>query len=68
MTLCFQTETALIYDGVQTFVSAFKALSIAQYIHPQTLSCNSPSPSLYGESLLNYIRLVRLLFALLMVL
>lgn len=56
--MCEQTEAALVYDGVQIFVNAFKALLVAQYIQVSSLSCNSPSPWQYGESLLNYMKLV----------
>lgn len=59
-----QIESALIYDGIRLLSTALQDLDQSQSVDGiQPISCHSGSPWLYGSSLLNYMRPVRVLSA-----
>ncbi|UXI16918.1 hypothetical protein NH340_JMT02861 [Sarcoptes scabiei] len=53
----FQTESALIYDGIRLLSTALQDLDQSQSVDGiQPISCSSGTPWLYGSSLINYMR------------
>ena len=55
----FQTETALIYDAVHLFAQALHDLDHSQNIDTKPLSCDGSDTWQHGNSLVNYMKLVR---------
>lgn len=58
--LPLQTEVALMYDAVHLFAKALSELTVAQQFETVPLSCNKKQTWQYGNSLLNYMKSVRL--------
>jgi len=54
-----QTETALIYDAVQLFAQALHDLDHSQEISTRPLSCDGTDTWQHGNSLVNYMKLVK---------
>lgn len=54
-----QTETALIYDAVHLFAQALHDLDHSQNIDTRPLSCDGSETWQHGNSLVNYMKLVR---------
>jgi hypothetical protein len=58
----FQTESALIYDGIKLLATAMQDLDQSQSVDGiQPISCENGNPWLYGSSLINYMRPVNTL-------
>ena len=57
--LILQTETALIYDAVHLFARALHDLDHSQDINTRPLSCDGSETWQHGNSLVNYMKLVR---------
>jgi hypothetical protein len=55
----FQTETALIYDAVHLFAQALNDLDHSQEINTKPLSCDGSETWQHGNSLVNYMKLVK---------
>eukprot|EP00094_Tigriopus_californicus_P003973 TCALIF_03827-PA protein Name:"Similar to GRIK2 Glutamate receptor ionotropic, kainate 2 (Macaca fascicularis)" AED:0.16 eAED:0.16 QI:0/0.7/0.45/1/0.8/0.81/11/0/556 len=54
-----KTETALIYDAVHLFAQALHDLDHSQDINTKPLSCDGSETWQHGNSLVNYMKLVR---------
>ncbi|KAF2346082.1 Ionotropic glutamate receptor L-glutamate and glycine-binding domain, partial [Trinorchestia longiramus] len=54
-----QTETALMYDAVHLFVLAIQALDNSTDVQVSPLVCEGEEAWLHGNSLINYMKLVR---------
>lgn len=57
--LSMQTETALIYDAVHLFAQALHDLDHSQDIRTRPLACDGSETWQHGNSLVNYMKLVR---------
>lgn len=57
----FTTEVALMYDAVKLFATALHDLDRSQAINIRSLSCDSEDPWVYGQTLVNYMRMVSFL-------
>eukprot|EP00095_Tigriopus_kingsejongensis_P005732 maker-scaffold28_size608977-snap-gene-0.9 protein:Tk05732 transcript:maker-scaffold28_size608977-snap-gene-0.9-mRNA-1 annotation:"glutamate receptor kainate 2-like isoform x4" len=53
-----RTETALVYDAVQLFSRALTDLDRSQELSQVSLNCDGPGTWQYGNSLVNYMKLV----------
>ena len=56
----YQTETALMYDAALLFATALSELDRSQDVQTAALSCDSELTWQHGNSLINYMKLVRL--------
>ena len=54
-----QTETALIYDAVRLFSKALHELDLSQNIDISPLSCDGQYTWQHGNSLVNFMKMVR---------
>ena len=54
-----QTETALVYDSALLFATALSELDRSQDIETTALNCDSEQTWQHGNSLINYMKLVR---------
>ena len=55
-----QTATALMYDAVHVFATALDQLDQSQVITTKPLSCSGGETWAHGNSLINYMKLVRI--------
>ena len=55
-----QTATALMYDAVHVFATALDQLDQSQVITTKPLSCSGEETWAHGNSLINYMKLVRI--------
>ena len=58
-TFFLQTETALMYDSALLFATALSELDRSQDVETTVLSCDSEQTWQHGNSLINYMKLVR---------
>ena len=56
----FQTETALVYDAVQLFAKALKAIPHLTDVRMTSLSCNQDRAWKHGARIVNFIKTVNL--------
>ena len=55
-TFFYQTESALLYDGVKLLATALQDLDQSQSVDVQSASCEFKKAWAQGSSLINYIR------------